>query len=132
LSTLLNTAKSTTTSLLNAQFSASAHFDQVTSYLTERNKLKKDDQLLQKIVNQRNLMKFIAVSKLNEESKSSSLTVKKEQRKITFSLKLSSVSTRKRSFEMTNFKKKSSFKSKAKSNALSEQRIQKNINKKLM
>ncbi len=77
-------------------------------------------------------MKFIAVSKLNEESKSSSLTVKKEQRKITFSLKLSSVSTRKRSFEMTNFKKKSSFKSKAKSNALSEQRIQKNINKKLM
>ena len=44
--TLLNTARSMTTSLLNAQFSAFAHFNQVTSYLTERNKLKKDDQSL--------------------------------------------------------------------------------------
>ncbi len=73
-------------------------------------------------MNQRNLMKFVAVSKLNEESKSSSLAVKKEQRKMTSSLKSSSVSTCKRSFEMTNFKKKSSFKNKAKLNALSEQR----------
>jgi len=54
-------------------------------------------------MNQRNLMKFVAVFKLNEESKSSSLAVKKEQRKMTSSLKLSSVSTCKRSFEMTNF-----------------------------
>ena len=77
-------------------------------------------------------MKFVAVSKLNEEFKLSSLTVKKEQRKMTSSLKLSSVSTRKRSFEMTNFKKKSSFKNKAKLNALSEQRRQENINIKLM
>ena len=40
------TARSTTTSLLNAQFSASAHFDQVTSHLTERNRLKKNNQSL--------------------------------------------------------------------------------------
>jgi len=77
-------------------------------------------------------MKFVTVFKSNEESKSSSLAVKKEQRKITSSLKLSSVSTRKRSFEMINFKKKLSFKSKAKLNALSEQRRQEDINKKLM
>ncbi len=77
-------------------------------------------------------MKFVAVSKLNEESKSSSLAVKKEQRKTTSSLKLNSVSTCKRSFEMTNFKKKSSFKNKAKLNALSEQRRQEDINRKLM
>ncbi len=77
-------------------------------------------------------MKFITVFKLNKESKSSSLAVKKEQRKMTSSLKLSSVSTCKRSFEMINFKKKSSFKSKAKLNALSEQRRQEDINKKLM
>jgi len=83
-------------------------------------------------MNQRNLMKFIAVSKLNEESKSSSLAVKKEQRKMTSSLKSSFVSTCKRSFEITNFKKKSSFKSKAKLNALSEQRRQEDINRKLM
>ena len=69
-------------------------------------------------------MKFVTVFKLNKESKSSSLTVKKEQRKMTSSLKSSSVSTRKRSFEMTNFKNKSSFKNKAKLNALSEQRRQ--------
>jgi len=122
--TLLNTARSTTTSLLNAQFSASAHFDRVTSHLTERNRLKKDDQSLWKIVNQRNLMKFVTVFKLNKEFKSSSLTVKKEQRKMTSSLKSSSVSTRKRRFEMTNFKNKSSSKNKAKLNALSEQRRQ--------
>jgi hypothetical protein len=83
-------------------------------------------------VNQRNLMKFITVFKLNEESKLSFLAVKKEQRKITSSLKLSSVSTRKRSFEMTNFKKRLSFKSKAKLNALSEQKRQEDINRKLM
>jgi len=83
-------------------------------------------------MNQRNLMKFIAVFKLNEESKSSSLAVKKEQRKMTSSLKSSSVSTCKRSFEMTNFKKKSSSKNKAKLNALSEQKRQENINRKLM
>ncbi len=83
-------------------------------------------------MNQRNLMKFIAVSKLNEESKLSSLTVKKKQRKMTSSLKSSSVSTCKHNFEMTNFKKKSSFKSKAKLNALFEQKRQEDINKKLM
>jgi len=83
-------------------------------------------------MNQRNLMKFVTVSKLNEESKSSSLAVKKEQRKMTSSLKSSSVSTCKRSFEMTNFKKKSLFKNKAKLNALSEQRRQEDINRKLM
>jgi len=77
-------------------------------------------------------MKFITVFKLNEESKLSFLAVKKEQRKITSSLKLSSVSTRKRSFEMTNFKKRLSFKSKAKLNALSEQKRQEDINRKLM
>ena len=77
-------------------------------------------------------MKFVAIFKLNEESKLSSLAVKKEQRKMTFSLKLSSVSTRKRSFEMTNFKKKSSSKNKAKLNALSEQKSQEDINRKLM
>ena len=77
-------------------------------------------------------MKFIAVFKLNEESKLSSLAVKKEQRKMISSLKSSFVSTCKRSFEMTNFKKKSSFKSKAKLNALSEQRKQEDINRKLM
>ena len=76
-------------------------------------------------------MKFVAVSKSNEESKSSSLAVEKKQRKMTSSLKLSSVSTCKRSFEMTNFKKKSSSKNKAKLNALSEQRRQENINRKL-
>ncbi len=76
-------------------------------------------------------MKFIAIFKLNEKSKMSSLAVKKEQRKMTSSLKLNSVSTRKRSFEMINFKKKSSFKNKAKLNALSEQRRQEDINKKL-
>ncbi len=48
------------------------------------------------------------------------------------SLKLSSVLTRKRSFKITNFKKRSSFKNKAKLNALSEQRKQEDINKKLM
>jgi len=84
------------------------------------------------MMNQRNLMKFVTVSKSNEESRSSSLALKKEQRKMTFSLKLSSAVTRKRSFEMTNFKKKSSFKSKAKLNALSEQRRQEDINRKLM
>jgi len=83
-------------------------------------------------MNQRNLMKFVAVFKLNEESKSSSLTVKKEQHKITFSLKLNSVSTCKCSFKMINFKKKSSFKNKIKLNALSEQRRQEDINKKLI
>jgi len=77
-------------------------------------------------------MKFVAVFKLNEESKSSSLAVKKEQRKMTSSLKSSSVSTCKRSFEMTNFKKKSSFKNKVKLNALSEQRRQEDINRKLI
>ncbi len=61
LSTLFNTARSTITksttarsmitSLLNAQFSASAHFDRVTSHLTERNRLKKNDQSLWKIMN---------------------------------------------------------------------------------
>jgi len=76
-------------------------------------------------------MKFIAVFKLNEEFKFLSLAVKKEQRKMISSLKSSSVSTCKRSFEMTNFKKKLSFKSKAKLNALSEQRRQEDINKKL-
>ena len=49
--TLFNTARFMTTSLLNAQFSAFAHFDQVTSHLTERNRLKKNDQSLWKIVN---------------------------------------------------------------------------------
>jgi len=83
-------------------------------------------------MNQRNLMKFVAVSKLNEEFKSSSLAVKKEQRKMISSLKLSSISTCKRSFEMINFKKKSSFKNKAKLNALFEQRRQEDINRKLM
>jgi len=83
-------------------------------------------------MNQRNLMKFVAVSKLNEKSRSSSLALKKEQRKMTSSLKSSSAVTRKRSFEMTNFEKKSSFKSQAKLNALSEQRRQENINRKLM
>jgi len=77
-------------------------------------------------------MKFVAIFKLNEEFKSSSLAVKKEQRKMTSSLKLSFISTRKRSFEMTNFKKRSSSKNKAKLNALSEQRKQEDINKKLM
>ena len=77
-------------------------------------------------------MKFVAIFKLNEESKSSSLTMKKEQRKMTSSLKLSFVSTCKRSFEMINFKKKSSFKNKAKLNALFEQRRQEDINRKLM
>ncbi len=76
-------------------------------------------------------MKFVAVFKLNKESRSSSLALKKEQRKMTSSLKLSSAVTCKRSFEMTNFKKKSSFKNKAKLNSLSEQRKQENINKKL-
>ena len=76
-------------------------------------------------------MKFVAIFKLNEESKSSSLAVKKEQRKMTSSLKLSSVSTCKRSFEITNFKKRSLFKNKAKLNALSKQRRQKDINRKL-
>jgi len=51
-------------------------------------------------------MKFVAVSKLNEEFRSSSLALKKEQRKITSSLKLSFAVTCKRSFEMTNFEKK--------------------------
>jgi len=83
-------------------------------------------------MNQRNLMKFVAVSKSNEESRSSSLALKKEQRKMTSSLKSSSAVTRKRSFEMINFEKKSSFKSQAKLNALSEQRRQENINRKLM
>jgi len=83
-------------------------------------------------MNQRNLMKFVAVSKLNEESRSSSLALKKEQRKMTSSLKSSSAVTRKLSFEMTNFEKKSSFKSQAKLNALSEQRRQEDINRKLM
>ncbi len=83
-------------------------------------------------MNQRNLIKFVAVFKLNEESKLSSLAVKKEQRKMTSSLKSSSISTCKRSFEMTNFQKKSSFKSKAKLNALSEQKRQEDINRKLM
>jgi len=83
-------------------------------------------------MNQRNLMKFVAVSKLNEESRSSSLALKKEQRKMTSSLKSSSAVIRKRSFEMINFKKKSSFKSKAKLNALFKQRRQEDINKKLM
>jgi hypothetical protein len=77
-------------------------------------------------------MKFVAVFKLNEEFKLSSLAVKKEQRKMTSSLKSSSVSTCKRSFEMTNFEKKSLSKSKAKLNALSEQRRQEDINRKLM
>ena len=77
-------------------------------------------------------MKFVAVSKSNEESKSASLAMKKKQRKMTSSLKSSSVSTRKRSFEMTNFKKKLSSKNKAKLNALSEQRRQEDINRKLM
>jgi len=77
-------------------------------------------------------MKFVTVSKLNEESRSSSLALKKEQRKMTSSLKLSSAVTRKRSFKITNFKKKSSFKSKIKLNALSEQRRQEDINKKFM
>ncbi len=77
-------------------------------------------------------MKFVAIFKLNEESKSSFLVMKKEQHKIISSLKLSSVSTCKCSFEMTNFKKKLSFKNKAKLNALSEQRRQEDINKKLM
>ena len=77
-------------------------------------------------------MKFVAIFKLNEESKSSSLAMKKKQRKMTSFLKLSSVSTCKRSFEMINFKKKLSFKNKAKLNALSEQRKQEDINKKLM
>jgi len=77
-------------------------------------------------------MKFITVFKLNEKFKSSSLTVKKEQHKMTFSLKLSFISTCKRSFKIINFKKKSSFKSKAKLNALSEQKRQENINKKLI
>jgi len=77
-------------------------------------------------------MKFVAVSKLNEEFRSSSLALKKEQRKITSSLKLSFAVTCKRSFKMTNFEKKSSFKSKAKLNALSEQRRQEDINRKLM
>jgi len=126
------TARFTTTSLSNARFSAFAHFDWVTSHLIERNRLKKNDQLLQKIINQRNLMKFVTVSKLNEESRSSSLALKKEQRKMTSSLKLSSAVTRKRSFKITNFKKKSSFKSKIKLNALSEQRRQEDINKKFM
>jgi len=83
-------------------------------------------------MNQRNLMKFVAVSKLNKESRSSSLALKKEQCKMTSSLKLSSAITRKRSFEMTNFEKRSSFKNKAKLNALSEQRRQEDINRKLM
>jgi len=83
-------------------------------------------------MNQRNLMKFVAVSKLNEEFRSSSLALKKEQRKMTSSLKSSSVVTRKHSFEMTNFEKKSSSKSKAKLNALSEQKRQEDINRKLM
>jgi len=83
-------------------------------------------------MNQRNLMKFVAVSKLNEESRSSFLALKKEQRKITSSLKLSFAVTCKCSFEMINFEKKSSFKSKAKLNALSEQRRQEDINRKLM
>ncbi len=47
-------------------------------------------------MNQRNLMKFVAVSKLNEESRSSSLALKKEQRKMSSSLKLSSAVTCKR------------------------------------
>jgi len=83
-------------------------------------------------MNQRNLMKFVAVFKLNEEFKSSFLALKKEQRKMTSSLKLSSAVTRKHSFKMINFKKKSSFKNKAKLNALSEQRKQEDINRKLM
>jgi len=83
-------------------------------------------------MNQRNLMKFVAIFKLNEESRSSSLALKKEQRKMTSSLKSSSAVTCKRSFEITNFKKKSSSKNKAKLNALSEQRRQENINRKLM
>ena len=73
-------------------------------------------------MNQRNLMKFVAVFKLNEESRLSSLALKKEQCKMTSSLKSSSTVTRKRSFKMINFKKKSSFKSKAKLNALFKQR----------
>ncbi len=77
-------------------------------------------------------MKFVAIFKLNEESKSSSLAAKKKQRKMTSSLKSSSVSTCKSNFEMTNFKKKSLFKSKAKLNALFEQRRQEDINRKLM
>ncbi len=100
--------------------------------MIERNKLKKNNQLLWKIVNQRNLMKFVAIFKLNEKYKSSSLAVKKKQRKITSSLKSSFISTCKCNFEMINFEKKSSFKNKAKLNALSEQRRQEDINKKLM
>jgi len=82
-------------------------------------------------MNQRNLIKFVAVFKLNEESRLSSLALKKEQRKMTSSLKSSSAVTCKRSFKMTNFKKKSSFKNKAKLNALFEQRRQEDINRKL-
>jgi len=84
------------------------------------------------MMNQRNLMKFVAVFKSNEESRSSSLALKKEQRKMTSSLKSSSAVTCKHSFEMTNFEKKSLFKNKAKLNALSEQRRQEDINRKLM
>ena len=73
-------------------------------------------------MNQRNFIKFVSDSKLNERFKSSSLTVKKEQCKMTSSLKLSFNLTCKRSFEMINLKKKSSFKSKAKLDAMSEQR----------
>jgi len=76
-------------------------------------------------------MKFVAVSKLNEESRLLSLALKKEQRKMTSSLKSSSAVTCKRSFKMINFKKRSSFKSKVKLNALSEQRKQEDINRKL-
>jgi len=77
-------------------------------------------------------MKFVAIFKLNKESRSSSLALKKEQRKMTSSLKSSSAVTCKRSFEMTNFKKRSLFKNKAKLNALFEQKRQEDINRKLM
>jgi hypothetical protein len=77
-------------------------------------------------------MKFVAIFKLNEEFRSSSLALKKEQHKMTSSLKSSSAVTCKCSFEMINFKKKSSFKNKAKLNALFEQRRQEDINRKLM
>jgi len=44
-------------------------------------------------------MKFVAIFKLNEEFRSSSLALKKEQRKMTSSLKSSSAVTRCREIE---------------------------------
>jgi hypothetical protein len=76
-------------------------------------------------------MKFVAVSKSSERFKSSFLAVKKEQRKMTSFLKSNFDLTRKRSFEMINLKKKSSSKNKVRLDAVSEQRRQENINKKL-